>query len=77
MFGELRRLAYVEGQNLVVERYSGEGQTANYTELASEVVRNSRRRSSQVQTLWSGAQGSHGHHPDRRDYGRPVGPTAL
>jgi putative ABC transport system substrate-binding protein len=38
-FGELRRLGYIEGQNLIVERYSGEGRTAHYAELASEVVR--------------------------------------
>jgi hypothetical protein len=38
-FGKLRRLGYVEGQNLIVERYSGEGRTAHYAELASEVVR--------------------------------------
>ena len=29
LFGELRRLGYVEGQNLIVQRYSGEGQTQN------------------------------------------------
>jgi putative ABC transport system substrate-binding protein len=39
LFGELRRLGYVDGQNLIVERYSGEGNTAYYVELASEVVR--------------------------------------
>jgi putative ABC transport system substrate-binding protein len=39
MFGELRRLGYIEGQNLIVERYSGEGQIAHYAALASEVVR--------------------------------------
>jgi putative ABC transport system substrate-binding protein len=39
LFGELRRLGYIEGQNLIVERYSGDGQTAHYAELASEVVR--------------------------------------
>jgi putative ABC transport system substrate-binding protein len=39
LFGELRRLGYVEGQNLVIERYSGEGRTAHYAELAREVVR--------------------------------------
>ena len=39
VFGELRRLGYIEGQNLIVERYSGEGNTAHYAELASEVVR--------------------------------------
>jgi putative ABC transport system substrate-binding protein len=38
-FGELRRLGYVEGQNLIVERYSGEGKIAHYAEVASEVVR--------------------------------------
>ena len=35
---ELRRLGYVEGQNLIVERYSGEGRQEHYTELAREVV---------------------------------------
>jgi putative tryptophan/tyrosine transport system substrate-binding protein len=39
LFGELRRLGFIEGENLIVERYSGEGQTPNYAELASEVVR--------------------------------------
>jgi putative ABC transport system substrate-binding protein len=39
LFGELRRLGYIEGQNLIVERYSGGGRTAHYAELASEVVR--------------------------------------
>jgi putative ABC transport system substrate-binding protein len=37
-FGELRRLGYVEGQNLVIERYSGEGRTAHFGELVREVV---------------------------------------
>ena len=36
---ELRRLGYVEGQNIVVERYSGAGRTEHYSELANEVVR--------------------------------------
>jgi putative ABC transport system substrate-binding protein len=39
LFGELRRLSYIEGENLIVERYSGEGRTAHYAELASELVR--------------------------------------
>ena len=39
LFQELRRLGYVEGQNLVVERYSGEGRTEYYAELARNVVR--------------------------------------
>src|SRR6478752_10103303 len=38
-FEELSRLGYVEGQNLGVERYSGEGRTEHYAELAREVVR--------------------------------------
>jgi ABC-type uncharacterized transport system substrate-binding protein len=39
LFQELRRLGYIEGQNLVVARYSGEGRTEHYAELAREVVR--------------------------------------
>jgi putative ABC transport system substrate-binding protein len=35
---ELRRLGDVEGQNLIVERYSAEGRTAGYADLAREVV---------------------------------------
>ena len=37
-FKELRQLGYVEGQNIAVERYSGEGRTERYAELASKVV---------------------------------------
>jgi putative ABC transport system substrate-binding protein len=37
-FEELIRLGYVEGQNLGVERYSGEGRTERYAELARDVV---------------------------------------
>jgi putative ABC transport system substrate-binding protein len=37
LFKELRRLGYVEGQNVVFERYSGAGQYSS--ELANEVVR--------------------------------------
>jgi putative ABC transport system substrate-binding protein len=39
LFKELRRLGYVERQNLIVERYSGEGHQERYAELAREVVR--------------------------------------
>src|SRR5262245_2299152 len=39
LFKELRRLGYVEQQNLIVERYSGEGHQERYTELARQVVR--------------------------------------
>jgi putative tryptophan/tyrosine transport system substrate-binding protein len=37
-FEELSRLGYVEGQNLRVERYSGEGQPERYAELVRDVV---------------------------------------
>jgi putative ABC transport system substrate-binding protein len=38
-FQRLRQLGYVEGQNLSVERYSANGRTERFTELADEVVR--------------------------------------
>lgn len=38
-FQELRRLGYVEGENLIVERYSGGGRAATYPELAASIVR--------------------------------------
>jgi putative ABC transport system substrate-binding protein len=37
-FEELHRLGDVEGQNLTVERYSGEGRPEGYADLAREVV---------------------------------------
>ena len=37
-FQELIRLGYIEGQNLGVERYSGEGQSERYAELVRNVV---------------------------------------
>jgi len=37
-FEELSRLGYVERQNLSVERYSGEGRTEHYADLARDVV---------------------------------------
>jgi ABC-type uncharacterized transport system substrate-binding protein len=36
--GELRRLGYVDGQNLAIEWRSGEGQPERYPELVAEVV---------------------------------------
>jgi putative ABC transport system substrate-binding protein len=38
LFPELRRLGYAEGQNLTVERYSAEGHSDRYDDLAREVV---------------------------------------
>ena len=37
-FEELKRLGYVEGMNLIVDRYSAEGKTDRYADLAREVV---------------------------------------
>ena len=37
-FEALSRLGYVEGENLMVERYSGEGRTERYADLARDVV---------------------------------------
>ena len=37
-FEELRRLGDVEGQNLIVERYSGEGRPESFPDLAREVA---------------------------------------
>jgi len=38
LFKELRRSGYVEGQNLLVERYSGEGRASHFPDLARDVV---------------------------------------
>jgi putative ABC transport system substrate-binding protein len=38
IFAELRRLGDVEGQNLTIERYSGEGRPEGFAELARGVV---------------------------------------
>ena len=37
-FGELRRLGYVEGQNLLIERYSAEGHHERYADFARDIV---------------------------------------
>jgi putative tryptophan/tyrosine transport system substrate-binding protein len=38
LFRELRRLGYVEGRNLVVQRFSGSGDNASYDKLVRDVV---------------------------------------
>ena len=38
LFGQLRRLGYVEGQNLTVERYSGQGRIERYPGLVRDVT---------------------------------------
>jgi putative tryptophan/tyrosine transport system substrate-binding protein len=40
-FGELRRLGYVEGQNLLIERYSAEGHHERYADIAREIIKGS------------------------------------
>src|SRR3977135_1088546 len=37
-FRELRRLGYIEGENLIIERYSAEGHHERYADLAREIV---------------------------------------
>ncbi|HKG99994.1 MAG TPA: ABC transporter substrate-binding protein [Bradyrhizobium sp.] len=37
-FGELRQLGYVEGQNLLIERYSAEGHHERYADIAREII---------------------------------------
>ena len=39
LFTELGRLGYVEGKNILIERYSGEGRAVHYPDLARDVVR--------------------------------------
>jgi len=39
LFQELRRLGYIEGQNLVVDSFFGEGRIERYGEFARDVVR--------------------------------------
>jgi putative tryptophan/tyrosine transport system substrate-binding protein len=38
IFEELIRLGYVEGRNLLIERYSGEGRADQYRDLARQIV---------------------------------------
>ena len=37
-FGELRRLGYIEGENLIIERYSAEGHHERYATTARDIV---------------------------------------
>src|ERR1700747_1202134 len=37
-FSELRRLGYVEGESLIIERYSAEGHHERYEDIAREIV---------------------------------------
>src|SRR3954469_13023493 len=40
-FPELRRLGYIEGESLIIERYSAEGHHERYADLAREIVASS------------------------------------
>jgi putative ABC transport system substrate-binding protein len=44
LFQELRRLGYVEGRNLRVDRYSADGRLDRFAELARDVVNTKQRR---------------------------------
>lgn len=37
-FAELRRLGYIEGENLIIERFSAEGHHERYADLARQIV---------------------------------------
>jgi putative tryptophan/tyrosine transport system substrate-binding protein len=37
-FDEFRRLGYVEAQNVLIERFSGEGNVKKYAALVDEIV---------------------------------------
>src|SRR5246127_5062850 len=37
-FGELRRLGYIEGENLIIERYSAEGHHERYADIARDIA---------------------------------------
>src|ERR671925_878280 len=41
-FGELRRLGYVEGQNLIIQRFWADGRHDRYAEVAREIVARNR-----------------------------------
>src|SRR3954466_13659228 len=40
-FSELRRLGYIEGENLIIDRYSAEGHHERYTQSALEITSSS------------------------------------
>ena len=67
-FEELRRLGDVEGQNLTVERYSGEGHPEGYADLAREVVsRNPDVIVASHRPDRAGGPRGHRHNTDRLD----------
>jgi putative ABC transport system substrate-binding protein len=66
-FEELRRLGDVEGQNLTVERYSGEGRPAGFADLAREVVSGNPDVIVAIgPPITLAARASHRHNTDRR-----------
>jgi putative ABC transport system substrate-binding protein len=38
IFEELTRLGYIEGRNLLIERYSGKGRGPPYSDIARQIV---------------------------------------
>ena len=72
-FGELRRLGYIEGENLIIERYSAEGHHERYTETRAgdrepQAGRDRHRNQSSRDRLKSGNQ----HDTGCRIYARSI-----
>ena len=60
-FAELGRLGYVEGENLIIERYSAEGHHERYADLAREIVT---RNPDVIVTRRDRLQGHNWHNTD-------------
>ena len=70
-FEELRRLGDVEGQNLTIDRYSGEGRPEAFPEVAREVVgRNPDVIVASTNPIALAVRGDR-HNPDRLAGGQP------
>jgi hypothetical protein len=51
-FEELHRLGYIEGQNILIERFSGEGRADHYPEVVRDVIDRDPMSSSQTAPGW-------------------------
>jgi hypothetical protein len=72
LFKELRRLGYVEGKNLIVARYSGEGREDRYPELCRDVVGTKPDGYRYIRLPpRSEFQSGNTHDPSRCEHGRP------
>ena len=66
-FEELRRLGDVEGQNLTVERYSGDGRPEGYADLTRKIVGHNPDVIVAITNPVASAARSHRHNTDRLD----------